>query len=60
MSRYFFHTADGRRDRDRQGTELPDNATARCEAVRFTGAILHDEPEKLWDGRDFRASEADG
>lgn len=54
MPRYFFHTVDGGRDRDQEGTELSDNAAARKAAIRFAGAVLHDEPDVLWDGRDYR------
>lgn len=54
MPRFFFHTADGERDLDQEGTELADNATARKEAIRFAGAIMHEQPEVLWDGRDYR------
>ena len=54
MPRYFFHTADGSRDRDTEGTELPDARTARVSAIRYAGDVLSDQPELLWDGRDFR------
>jgi hypothetical protein len=23
-------------------------------AIRFAGAVMHDEPDVLWDGRDYR------
>ena len=54
MPRYFFHTADGTRERDHEGTELPDQAAARIAAIRLTGALISDRPDYLWDGRDFR------
>ena len=54
MPSYFFHTADGTRDLDREGVELADDAAARKEAIRFAGAVMHDQPEVLWDGRDYR------
>ena len=54
MPSYFFHTADGTRDLDREGTQLPDNAAARKEAIKFAGALMHDQPDILWDGRDYR------
>ena len=31
---YFFHTADGERDLDHNGTELPDNGADRRAGVR--------------------------
>lgn len=59
MPHYFFHTADGERHRDPSGVDLPDDAAARVEAIRFTGAIMADEPDVLWDGRDFRMEVVD-
>ena len=54
MPTYFFHTADGDRDLDKEGTELPDNAAARKAAIKFAGAVMHDDPDVLWDGHDYR------
>ncbi len=54
MPRYYFHTADGTRDWDPDGVELADQGAARKEAIRFAGAVMTDEPDVLWDGRDFR------
>lgn len=54
MPRYFFHTVEGGRDSDQEGTELPNDAAARKAAIRFAGAVMHDEPDVLWDGRDYR------
>jgi len=59
MPRYFFHTADGGRDRDRQGVELADAAAAHKEAIRFAGTVLNDEPDLLGGGRDFRVEVTD-
>jgi hypothetical protein len=59
MPRYFFHTADGRRERDTEGTELPDHNTARRKAVKFAGTVLSQQPEILWDGHDFRIEVTD-
>jgi hypothetical protein len=44
MPRYFFHTVDGTQDIDLFGHELPDDAAARCEAVRYAGGLLADDP----------------
>lgn len=44
MPRYYFHTLDGARDIDRLGHELPDDAAARHEAVRYAGGLLADDP----------------
>ncbi len=59
MPRYFFHTADGSRARDNEGTELPHQRAARTEAIKFAGAILNNDPDVLWDGRDFRVEVTD-
>lgn len=62
MPKFFFHTADGKRDRDRHGLDLPDMATARVEGIRYAGAVIADQPKLLWDGHDFRVevTDADG
>lgn len=54
MPHYFFHTADGTHDIDREGVELADDTAARAEAIRFAGAVMRDDPQELWDGMDFR------
>ena len=54
MPRYFFHTAEGEEQRDPDGFECKDMTSARREAIRYAGAVLQDEPDVLWDGRDFR------
>ena len=52
MPRYFFHISDGRFIRDDEGTVLPNVATARREAIRMAGTLLHDEDDETWpDGR---------
>lgn len=59
MPRYFFHSADGTRDRDTDGTELPDQAAARKEGIKYAGLVMAEQPDSLWDGRDFRVEVAD-
>ena len=59
MPHFYFHTADGGRDRDRRGMDLADQGAARREAIRFAGAVINDEPDVLWDGRDFRVEVTD-
>lgn len=54
MPRYFFNTADGHRDCDEEGVELPNGNAARAEAIRYAGAVMNNHPDVLWDGRDFR------
>ena len=54
MPRYFFDLADGRREVDRDGVDLPDVAAARAAAVRFAGELLSGEPEQLWEKHQWR------
>jgi hypothetical protein len=53
MPRYFFNIEDHVRDVDDQGTELADAAEARLHAISFAAAILKDDPDLIWDGREF-------
>jgi hypothetical protein len=59
MPRYFFSTANGERDIDKDGMELADPTAARIAAIRHAGAIMENEPEVLWDGGDFRVEVTD-
>ncbi len=56
---FYFHTADGGRERDREGVDLADPASARREAIKYAGAVMADQPDVLWDGRDFRVEVTD-
>lgn len=49
MPRYFFHSVDGGRERDRDGVELPDDVAAQGMAVAFLGEFLKDDPHQLWE-----------
>ena len=59
MPRYFFHRADGVFDPDDEGTEFPDLAAARIEAIRFAAASIKDKPEEVWKGHNFRIEVSD-
>jgi hypothetical protein len=48
VPRYFFHVHDGAELPDEDGTELPDLASARNEAVRLAGASLKDHAQAFW------------
>ena len=50
MPLYYFHIQDGEYLPDREGTELPDIATAQVEAVRLAGQLLSEGAEKFWFG----------
>lgn len=60
MPRYFFNIEDHVRDEDNQGTELADAAQARLHAIGFAAAILKDDPDLVWDGREFIVQVYDG
>lgn len=59
MPRYHFHSADGSRDPDPEGTELPDDAAAQLAAVQFAGEVLRDDPDKLWQAGQWRVEVTD-
>ena len=48
MPRYFFHIDDGVSIPDPIGSELPDLAAARSEAVEASGSILADLDGDFW------------
>ncbi len=48
MPRYFFHRMDGGFDRDNDGTDLPNLAAARSEAVVYVGQSIRDRPDLVW------------
>jgi hypothetical protein len=53
MPRYFFNIEDHVRDPDDEGTELADAAEARLHAIAFAAGVLKDDPDLVWDGREF-------
>lgn len=48
MPRYFFDIVDGQNFPDLQGSEFPDLAAARIEAVRYAAEVLKEMPERFW------------
>ena len=54
MPRYHFNLLDHETVPDKCGTELPNNAIAQTEAVKFVGGYLQDHPELAWDGKEIR------
>ena len=48
MPRFFFDIKDGTDFPDLQGSEWPDIAAARIEAVRFAAEVLKEMPERFW------------
>jgi hypothetical protein len=59
MPRFFFHHTDGKFDPDNEGTEFPDLATARVEAVRYAAELVRDRPDEVWAGDTFRIEVSD-
>lgn len=48
MPRYFFDIKDGTEFIDEDGSEWPDLAAARLEAVRYSAEVLKEMPERFW------------
>lgn len=59
MPRYFFHDVEGRRQRDMEGSYLPNIEAARIEAIAYAGQVLKDRPDKVWAGGQWRVEVAD-
>ena len=59
MPRYFFHGRDGRTFKDDEGTELPDDASARIEAARVLGQLVNEWPSQAWEEDPFQITVAD-
>lgn len=60
MARFYFNVYDGKDIIDDVGTELPDAVFARREAIRYSGALLEDEAERLSLGEEWRMEVLDG
>jgi hypothetical protein len=56
MPRFFFQVEG---PPDDWGTELPDLAAAKCEAVRYAGRLICEEAERFWDTADFAMTVTD-
>lgn len=48
MSRYYFDIIDGHDFPDHKGSEWPDLAAARTEAVRYSAEVLKEMPDRFW------------
>ena len=59
MPRYFFDLRDGQNFPDLQGSEWPDLAAARIEAVRFAAEVLKEMPERFWNSELWTMSVSD-
>jgi hypothetical protein len=52
MPRYFFNVENSSTVDD-DGTELPDLATAKCEAVKLAGRMICDASNTFWDTQEI-------
>jgi len=59
MPRYFFHTEDGRRFPDKEGTDLPDIGAARSAAIMVLSEVLRDNPDEFWTHERFKVTVTD-
>ena len=61
MPRYFFNVHDGRDYPDDEGTELPDLAAVRAEALQSSGEMLRDSKgaADFWSGDDWTMNVTD-
>lgn len=50
MPHYYFSLYDHVREPDDIGLDLPDDAAARSEAIRFAGELVRDDPAMLDNG----------
>ena len=54
MPLYHFNIAGQGSNRDTEGTELAGPVEARRQAVIFAGDYLSDNPDVVWNGREFQ------
>lgn len=54
MPRFFFDTSNGTREEDADGIDLADMDEARVIALKFTGELLRENSQVIWEGEDLR------
>ena len=59
MPRFHFHVKDGTNVRDVGGSCFPDLKAAKCEAVKFAGALIHEASSDFWDMAEWRMTVTD-
>ena len=59
MERYFFDIKDGHDLVDEHGSEWPDLAAVRMEAVRYAAEVLKEMPERFWNAEEWTMSVLD-
>ncbi|HEV2748685.1 MAG TPA: hypothetical protein VGW34_15495 [Allosphingosinicella sp.] len=53
MPSYHFNIEGGELGEDREGTDLRDLATAKCEAAKLLGRVLCDSADTFWDRQEL-------
>lgn len=56
---FFFDIADGEDLPDLDGSEWPDLAAARMEAVRYSAEVLKEMPERFWNCEAWKMTVSD-
>ena len=59
MPQFYFHRTNGAFDPDNEGTDFPDLAEARLEAIRFAAETMKDNPQEVWADGTFRVEVSD-
>ena len=59
MGRYFFHLEAAKLWLDEEGTELPDIAAAKGQAVQYIAEHLHRKPNHFWEADNFEVRVTD-
>lgn len=59
MPRYFFDIVDGEDLPDIEGSEHADLGAARIEAIRYSGEVLREMPERFWHAEEWTMTVAD-
>lgn len=59
MPRYYFDIVDGEDLPDPDGSEHVDLAAARIEAIRYSGEVLREMPERFWNAEEWKMTVSD-
>jgi len=59
MPRYYFDIVDGQNLPDALGSEHADLDAARIEAIRYSGEVLREMPERFWNAEEWTMTVSD-
>lgn len=59
VTRYFFHTTNGKRTTDAEGIDLPNASAAQTTAIKLAGELLKDAPDLLQETTDLKVDVTD-